>query len=274
MSRRFPTLRSWTGGAAGLTLAALVVVELSRRGEEVAVPAPAASCVTTRPSRAITSRAMTVLCDDVYAEAGLDARELDDLRRAREEAGRSLRRVFGTQRSTPLVLFCRSAACKAAFGAPSSAAAADDLGFASAEVALDDGSVAPSAVVVTGPVSGTARILTHELVHAEMKAWAPYDAIPTWFNEGAATFVANEPACDPARPPSDVDVTSLTTKARWQRHLQASGKTRETYCAARAQVATWMGRFETDALRGEALATLLTSVAKGTRFDDALDAVR
>ena len=74
------------------------------------------------------------------------------------------------------MLFCHSATCKIAFGAPAAAAWANDLGFASAQVMLDDGSLAPSAVVVTGPVEGTARILTHELLHAEMKAWVAYDS--------------------------------------------------------------------------------------------------
>ena len=118
---------------------------------------------------------MTAICDDVYAETGLDSDGLAELRSARTLASQNLLRIFETNRSSPVTLFCHSAACKIAFGAPARAAAADDLGFASAQVVFDDGSLAPSAVVVTGPVSGTARILTHELVHAEMKAWVAYE---------------------------------------------------------------------------------------------------
>ena len=122
---------------------------------------------------------MVAICDDVYAEGGLDPQRLNELRSAREQAAQNIEHAFETVRSSPLVVFCQSATCKIAFGASPQAAAANDLGFASAQVVLEDGSVAPSAVVVTGPVGGTARILTHELVHAEMKAWAPYDSLPT-----------------------------------------------------------------------------------------------
>jgi hypothetical protein len=216
---------------------------------------------------------MTSICDDVYAEAGLDSEQLNELRRARELAAQNLARAFGTLRSSPLVLFCRTAACKVAFGAPASAAAANDLGFASAEVVLGDGSLAPSAVVVTGPVAGTARILTHELVHAEMKAWVDYDSLPTWFNEGTATLLSSEPSCEHgSSPSSEFDVTRLTTKTKWQRHLQSSGKTLETYCAARREVQKWLAPFDTDHLRAEALETLLTSVGRGTPFERAFGA--
>ncbi|APR76753.1 Hypothetical protein A7982_02100 [Minicystis rosea] len=215
---------------------------------------------------------MTAICEDVYAEDGLDPGRWSELRSARELASRNLLRAFEEVRSSPLVLFCRSAPCKMAFGASPRAAAAEDLGFASAQVVLDDDSIAPSAVVVTGPVSGTARILTHELVHAEMKAWIPYDALPTWFNEGTATFIADEPRCDPHRAPTEIDVTRLTTKAAWQQHLQASGKTLETYCAARGEVERWMARFDTDHRRAEALRMLMTSVGKGVPFERAFGA--
>jgi len=213
---------------------------------------------------------MAAICDDVYAEDSLDAAQVTELRIAHDRASENLVRAFGTVRSSPLVLFCRTAACKIGFGAPPRAATSEDLGFASAQVVLDDGSVPPSAVVVTGPVGGTARILTHELVHAEMKAWVAYDALPTWFNEGTATFIANEPSCAAdAGPPVALDVTRLTTKRAWQRHLETSGGTRETYCAARREVETWMMQFGTNHLRAEALRTLMLAVANGTPFDRA-----
>jgi hypothetical protein len=214
---------------------------------------------------------MVSICDDVYVEEGLDDAQVSELREAHAVASRNLVAAFETVRASPLVFFCRSAACKMKLGAPASAAASEDLGFASAEVLLDDGSIAPSTVVVTGPVAGTARILTHELVHAEMKTWIPYDGLPTWFNEGTATYFANEPPCDERVRDETIPVRSLSTKRRWQRHLETSGKTRETYCAARDEVDKWMRRFAEGHLRAEALKTLMTSVAAGTPFDRAFD---
>lgn len=214
---------------------------------------------------------MTVICDDVYAEEGLDDRQLAELRSARALASANILRAFETSRASPLVLFCRSAKCKLAFGAPAAAAAAEDLGFADTQVLLEDNTLAPSAVVVTGPVSGTAQILTHELVHAEMKTWAPYDAVPTWFNEGTATLLASNPRCDNVAA-TDFDVTRLTSKKQWQRHLQETHKTKETYCAARHEVEKWMTRFDSDHLKAEALKSLLTSLANGAPFEKAFAA--
>lgn len=228
-------------------------------------------CQTTRSSPIIQAVEMTSICDDVYAESGLEDATVDALKEDVEVATRNLQRYFGELRATPLILFCRSATCKIAFGAPPTAASSNDMGFASAQVALDNGTIAASAVVVTAPVEGTARILTHELVHAEMKEWATYDSLPTWFNEGTATFIAQEPRCELTNTlPTEFDVTRLKTKAKWQRHLAESGKTRETYCAARQEVEVWMQRFETDSAKGDALKALLTAVRAGTAFEEAL----
>jgi hypothetical protein len=235
-------------------------------------PAPLPICALTRPVLPIRNTPVTALCDDVYAENGLAPVESDALRKAWVVAAGKLNVAFETARSSPVVVFCRSAACKMAFGASPQAAAADDLGFASAQVMVEDGSLVPSAVVVTGPVAATARILTHELVHAEMKAWVAYDLLPTWFNEGTATFLAGEPRCEPSAAPKDFDVKRLTTKTLWQHHLQSSGRTRETYCAARREVESWMVHFDGDHARAAALRALMTSVAQGSPFDRALAA--
>ncbi|AKU93680.1 hypothetical protein AKJ09_00344 [Labilithrix luteola] len=159
------------------------------------------------------------------------------------------------------------------FGAPAEAAAANDFGFASAQLVFEDGSLAPSAVVVTGPVEGTSRILTHEMVHAEMRAWVDYDRLPTWFNEGTATFLAAEPRCEP-NAPNDIDVRLLVTKAQWQRHLRKTRRTRDTYCAARHEVERWLTRESGDHARAEAIRALMIAVGEGTPFDRAFDAAR
>lgn len=236
-------------------------------------------CRTTRASPTLRATEVIAICDDVYAERGLDEASVTALTAAVNTAADAMHRAFGTLRASPILIFCKTAECKIAFGAPPGAAAANDLGFASAQVIFDDGALAASAVVVTGPVEGTARILTHEWVHAEMKAFASYDALPTWFNEGAATFLADEPRCDHAAATEAgavgvdaFDVTRLRTKASWQRHLAATGETRATYCAARQTVATWMQRFDSDAARTTALRALLTAVAGGAPFDAAFAA--
>jgi hypothetical protein len=120
-------------------------------------------------------------------------------------------------------------------------------------------------VIVSGPYAGTARILTHERVHAEMKSWLPYDSLPTWFNEGVATVIAHEPDCSSQPQLSMFDITQLDTKAKWQAHIRNVG-TLTTYCQARDRVAAWAE----GAALAPALRQLMTSVANGEPFATAL----
>ncbi len=214
---------------------------------------------------------MVPICDDTYAEPGLTPPEISELRSAYTAAREDLARAFGqATRSSPLTLFCRTAGCKVAFGAPPANAEAQDLGFARDLVPTRDGLLEHSIVVVTGPVPGSARILTHELVHAEMKAWTPYDSLPTWFNEGMATFVADEPNCDMHPPASEPRVELLTTKEEWERHLRDHRDALETYCQSRHRVAAWAARFASDEARAAALKRLMLSVANGSTFEVAV----
>jgi hypothetical protein len=208
----------------------------------------------------------------VYTERGLDSAQVEALKHAVDLASENVQAYFGMLRSSPLIVFCHTAECKLALGASPGAAPSKDLGFANARVPLDDWTMAPSAVVVTGPGEPTARILTHELVHAEMKAWIAYDALPTWFNEGTATFIASEPVC-PAGPRASpgLDVARLRTTAKWQRHLVETGKTLETYCASSRKVGTWLSRYDTDRQRAHALRELMMGVKGGTSFDAAFE---
>ena len=258
--------------------AVVVLLAFAGQGPREALPTgavpdamPESRCRMTRATPAVRAEGIAVICDNVYAETGLDGDHIDELRKDVDLGSRNVERFFGTLRSGPLVFFCYSPACKIALGASPAAASSDDFGFASADVTLADGAPVSSAVVVSGPFESSARVLTHELVHAEMKSWLPYDSLPTWFNEGTATFIANEPPCTAAAA-ARVDVTTLATKAAWQRYLDDTGRVHETYCAARAKVATWMQRFESDAMRTEGLRTLMTAVKRGTPFESAFDA--
>jgi hypothetical protein len=138
----------------------------------------------------------------------------------------------------PYTFFCRSAGCKIALGAAPESAAASDLGFARDGVELAAGYVEHKVAVVTaGPRA--AQILAHEWVHAEMKAYVPYDSLPTWFNEGAATFVAGEPQCAASNASASFDIAALDSKAKWQAHIRGHDA-KQTYCLARDRVAAFI----------------------------------
>ncbi len=101
----------------------------------------------------------------------------------------------------------------------------------------------------------------HELVHARMKSWVAYDALPTWFNEGLATALANEPHCGGVAPSSELDVTALTNKAAWQSQVAQPGMTLPTYCQARYAVEAWSGFAAPEALAKAARAAAQSAAA-------------
>lgn len=202
------------------------------------------SCKSAEKRRQITeapiqfTHSMVALRTGVYFEPGLSSAEQSELERDYQKAQRNLTAAFGSLRGAPpLTLFCHTAACKVAFGSDPDVAASS-IGFARDGVQTSSGFVERSTVIVTGPVTFTDRILTHELVHAEMKAWLPYDALPTWFNEGVATYLAGEPNCGEYAAMSSLGIEQLDTKQKWQAHI-STGNTLRTYCQARDRIESW-----------------------------------
>lgn len=219
----------------------------------------------------VGDKVMLPLTENVYVEPGLTARETEELRQAHRSALEGLRRAFGqTQGKAPITLFCHSAKCKIALGAPSEVAASTELGFARDGVQTDTGFVKTNVIVVSGPYESTPRVTLHEMVHAEMKSYVPYDALPTWFNEGVATFFADEPGCSAHPPASQFDVRALDSKQKWQEFIRAPGATVAAYCQSRHEVSAWAdtrgGRLEV----GKALRALLQNVARGEPFERAI----
>lgn len=233
---------------------------------------PVVRCAMSQPAPpiALADRSMTPLCDDVYVEPDLPEPAAPSLKRDYERARLDLVAAFDHDlRSTPVVLFCQSAACKVAFGAPRAAASATDLGFASATATSPSGEpIARSLVVVSGPFPRTSQVLTHELVHAEMKARTSYESLPTWFNEGVATYIAGEPPCEGIPSPA-VDVRTLSTKEKWQAHLGKHHDTHPVYCASRDHVARWLEGSGNARQRATTLKALLSAVKDGTPFERA-----
>lgn len=215
----------------------------------------------------IGAATMTPLCERAYAEPGMTDDEQRTLKAAYRTARADLARALGAPHGeSPVVLFCRTASCKVSFGADPGSAAASDLGFVRDGFFADTGFMARPTVIVTAPNEGTTRILTHELVHAEMKSYASYDSVPTWFNEGMATYIAHEPRCDEYPPWSTFEVRRLDTKTAWQAHLRESGAIRATYCQARNEVQAWVETLGDSKRLAPALRAVLARVARGEAF--------
>lgn len=255
-----------------LAFAAAAVTVVRLRGHTEIAPsstAPADVCtLTTTPLQLmIGDTELVTLCDEVYAEPGFTPEEAETLKHFVQNAHNKLLGTFDDQlHSHPFVVFCRTADCKIYFGTSPRAAAALDVGFARDMVMTKDGPLDHGVVIVSAMHEATPRILVHELVHAEMKAWVPYRAMPTWFNEGTATFVADEPRCSARQAGLDAGVVQLDTQRKWEERVGSSDPL-TTYCQARAEVAAWASRFETPTARAAALRQIMGRVATGGPFE-------
>jgi hypothetical protein len=227
----------------------------------------ACACGTQAPPLQIPTGSSTLvqIGDRIYAEPGLTDEDRRLLLDAHREAAARIDAVFGIPPGELAVtLFCRTPECKLAIDPELGASAtSSDLGFARDGVTTTTGWRSVNVVVVTAPQLHTAQVLTHELVHATMKFWAPYDTSPTWFNEGLAVVIAGGPECPPPFDPA-FDVTTLDTKAKWQAHLRRPGvSVRDTYCKARDAAAAWAAQYPEPAALGAATRQLLWRIGAG-----------
>ncbi|MBL8944957.1 MAG: hypothetical protein JNK45_17470 [Myxococcales bacterium] len=229
---------------------------------------PAVTDLVLSPATAVVigTQPMIPIAPDVYVEPGTSTDDLVALRAAHTRAQGELDAWFPTTTDDRgLVLFCGTAACKIAFGAPPTAASSSDLGFAT--YVPSGGHEARRAVVVTGPAPNTDRILMHEWVHVHMGLHAQYELVPTWFNEGVATLLAGEPSCAHAPTPSADSLHDVATKDAWQEHIAVPGRTIRIYCQSRNEVRAWVGGDVSAATVAAAVVVVLDAVAAGAEFE-------
>jgi hypothetical protein len=84
--------------------------------------------------------------------------------------------------------------------------------------------------------------LTHELSHTEFHARLGNATVPAWFNEGVATYVGKEHACEEGVRGVE-RLADLDTGAKWISHTNRDAQTLlKTYCQASAEVGAWIER--------------------------------
>jgi len=159
---------------------------------------------------------------------------LRDLRLARQRTAR----FFGTLKSNPRIVVCRSARCAAIFGSKGAKGVA--YGWMG---------------VLLRPSRLFATIATHELVHIELHwrmglyGWVR-GTVPVWFDEGLATVVSDDPRMRrdlSKQAVSEVmDVTSYL--GEWHAHSKRVGW-RTAYGAAATRVRQLQRQIGHDGLR-------------------------
>jgi hypothetical protein len=108
--------------------------------------------------------------------------------------------------------------------------------------------------------------MLHEMVHVEIArrmGRTSRRALPTWFDEGVATFVGDNAPCAPGTKRAIDDLRRLDQSYAWEGFTDMTGKMAPAYCQARDEIAAWAAR------RGRpALVEVVDAVAAGRSFDD------
>lgn len=86
------------------------------------------------------------------------------------------------------------------------------------------------------------RTIAHELSHVELGARVSPNWVPAWFNEGLATYVSGDPACERALPDAVPDLRSLAARDAWETQTNDPARLDATYCQARREFSAWLAR--------------------------------
>ena len=121
-------------------------------------------------------------------------------------------------------------------------------------------------VVINGLGPLTRGTMLHEMVHVEIVHRMGDEArrrLPTWFDEGLATFVGDNVVCPPGTPRAIDDLRRLDEGFAWVGFTNMAGKMGPAYCQARDEIGAWAKQ------RGRAaLVEVIDAVTAGRAFDE------
>jgi hypothetical protein len=195
------------------------------------------------------------LSDAVYVERSMSDAERTQFRQAMAQGTERVAHFYGQLTAEPVVLACATDACSQRLGGGSS------RGAAYWTVALR-----------LAPLGLNPVIIAHERSHIELHRRLGLlkfltGAIPSWFDEGVAVVVSDDPRY--LRPAGDGDRCLAAPDSRLPQSLaawlRAAGQQHDVYAQAACKVVRWM-----EAHGGEhAVTALVEHVRGGATFDAA-----
>jgi hypothetical protein len=222
------------------------------------------------PAKPSGDGALIAIDDGLEVDATATDEERARVRTWHREAQSALASFFGPEkREWPLVQVCKTDSCARQILGPTRRSRAF---------------MKPSPRVgINGIDELTRGTIVHEIIHIEIAKRSVKQRVPTWFDEGVATFVGDNAPCPPATPRAIDDLRRLDMPRAWEGFTNMTGKMKPAYCQARAEIAAWVekhGRADllrvVDAVGGggsfdEAYGPLLTTIAPEA-FSHVLDA--
>lgn len=242
------------GRGSGIVLLALAACG----GPRAPAPSPSgpsapAACDAPDPNEvapAAGSFTTVALCKGLFGDPTLGEEERAGVRRAYVEALAAMPRELGGG-PRPIVVSCKSDACAVAFTGPTRRSHA----FLEPR---------PMVVVNGGLHRLTKGTTIHEMIHVAiaLRMGKSRPRLPTWFDEGVATFIGDNGRCTPRPKRAIDDLRRLDTNYAWNGFTNMAGKLEATYCQARDEVGAWIAK------RGRAaVLEVVDGVAAGGSFD-------
>jgi len=199
------------------------------------------------------------VCNGVFAEPVITTTEYGEVAQVRTYAMSTIKKFFGTSKITniPDIIVCKTAECAVFFM---------DSGFGGRVMpqgmSTQNGSFTASRdTFVVGAPQGSEfkKLLTsaHELTHVEFLARVGNGRVPTWFNEGLATYVGGSPVCSPFTPGVTKPIKAqadLKDQTQWK--IDAPH-----YCQGSDEITSWVQKNGK-----QALIDLLDKVKNGAEF--------
>lgn len=197
---------------------------------------------------------LSVLCHTVYVEPVTTPEQRALVKRWYREALADLASVFGASKADPpVVVVCATKACAVALTRPT------ERSHATMEPR--------PTVFINGIGPLTKGTIVHEMIHIELErrraGGGAKGALPTWFEEGVATFVGDNGFCPAGTTLAIDDLRRLSASYAWTNFTNQPGKLEPTYCQARDEIAAWVS-----SRNRKALVDLIDSVFAAGSFDD------
>lgn len=213
---------------------------------------------TSNSPPSFNGTALVAACGNVFIDPTVAKNQYPVIVDAIGLAVQRVKAAYGTLVSTQAeVIVCNTTACGTYFAGPSLRNVAIPTNSFAGQYTAPRMTV----VLTSATYDRNNYVLAHEFSHVEVNIRLNGARVPSWFDEGLATYIGDEPVCTNVTAKGIPSLLTLDSVSDWIAYTSSPATFATTYCQARAEVAAWIAK------RGSAaVVQLLTAVSQGQSF--------